>query len=163
MYSDIIKEMSAINRSDPRRINHALKVFALTLTLAELELSVQSERNTAIIASILHDIGIQECEKKYGSCAGKYQEIEGPPIAKGILEGLGYGQEIIDRVCLLISKHHTYSEILGPDHQILIEADLIVNLEEDKTKKDTVIKTIDKFFKTETGTDILKNMLLSGK
>ena len=37
-------------------------------------------------AAILHDIGIHEAERKHGSSSGRLQELEGPPIARAILE-----------------------------------------------------------------------------
>ena len=43
-----------------------------------------------ISAAILHDIGIHKAEEKYKSSAGNYQEIEGPPIAKAIMEKLQF-------------------------------------------------------------------------
>ena len=44
-------------------------------------------------AAVLHDIGIREAERKHGSSAGKYQEVEGPPIARRILEKLSVDPE----------------------------------------------------------------------
>jgi len=157
---DIIREMIEINKNDFRRINHTLKVYALTKMIAEVEINDKKTRDIAVIASILHDIGIIASEKKYQSCAGKYQQIEGPPIAKEILEKHTYDSEIIDRVCYLISKHHTYNEIKGIDYQILIEADFIVNLEEDKSTLEVIKTTKEKIFKTKSGIDILNKMFL---
>jgi HD superfamily phosphodiesterase len=160
MYSEIIIEMININRGDRRRINHTLKVFALTKTISEIEISDNKVRNIAIIASILHDIGIKVCEEKYQSSAGKHQEVEGPPIARNILEKLGYGKEIIERVCYLISNHHTYSNIEGLDYRVLVEADLIVNLEEHKNTKKAIVETKEKFFKTPTAIHILDSIFI---
>ena len=49
-------------------------------------------------AAYVHDIGIKISEEKYNSSAGKYQEIEGPPIAEEMLTKLGYDKHVIERV-----------------------------------------------------------------
>ena len=49
-------------------------------------------------AAYVHDIGIKISEEKYNSSAGKYQEIEGPPIAEEMLTKLGYDKNVIERV-----------------------------------------------------------------
>ena len=56
--------------------------------------------------------------------------------------------EQIERVSYLVGHHHTVDAIDGPDYQILIEADLIVNacekgwnVEKMKHLRDTVMKT----------------------
>ncbi len=160
MIGKIIEAMIEVNAHDARRISHALKVYALTQTIAEAEIAEEFSRECAIIASILHDIGIHASEEKYQSSAGKYQEIEGPPIAREILSELDYAEDIIARVCFIIAKHHTYSADFGIDHQVLVEADLIVNLEEEKSSSETIMKTRDKLYKTPTGIHLLKQTLL---
>ena len=159
MYTKIIDKMMEVNQNDPRRINHALKVFALALLISENEILDQFQKECAVVTSILHDIGIHAAEEKYHSNAGKYQEIEGPLIARRILESIGYDELLIARVCFLIAKHHTYSADFGIDHQVLIEADLIVNLDEEDTPAKTFEKTKEKLFKTITGKQILDRML----
>ena len=79
-------------------------------------------------AAVVHDIGILTAERKYDSSAGKYQELEGPAEAKDLLSGLGWPQEVIDRLCYLVGHHHAYANIDEPDDQILVEADFLVNL-----------------------------------
>ncbi len=156
----LIEALAEINAHDAKRINHALKVYALTLVIAESEITDEFTRECAVIASVLHDIGIHASEEKYGSSAGKYQEIEGPPIAREMLSRLKYTEAVIDRVCFLIAKHHTYSADFGIDHQVLVEADLIVNLDEENSSEATALKTKDKLFKTETGKRLLMQILL---
>ncbi len=159
MHTKIIQKMIEVNKNDPKRINHALKVFALTSLIADAEIEDSFKRECAVIASILHDIGIHAAEEKYNSNAGKYQEIEGPLIARRILESLHYSELIIARVCFLIAKHHTYNADFGIDHQTLIEADLIVNLDEEKTKESAYHTAMEKRFKTETGKMVLTMMI----
>ena len=55
------------------------------------------------IAALTHDIGIKISEEKYSSASGYYQQIEGPPAAKKMLEELLVSDDIITRVCWLIA------------------------------------------------------------
>ena len=90
-------------------------------------------------------------EEKYQSSAGKYQEMEGPAIAKQMLHKLSYDQDLIERVCYLIGHHHTYHQINGMDYQILVEADFLVNLAEEHSTKPTIMNAKEKIFRTKTG------------
>ena len=58
-----------------------------------------------LCAAYLHDIGIQESERKHQSTAPEYQEQEGPPIARTLLEKLGAKDALIDEVCDIIGHH----------------------------------------------------------
>jgi len=111
--------------------------------------------NLAVIlcAAYLHDIGIHEAEKKYGSAKGSYQEKEGPPIAKEILDKLGWREEVVEEVCQIIGNHHSPGKIDTLNFKILIDADWLVNLKDeyDITDKEKLKKLIPKIFLTDTG------------
>lgn len=145
---------------DDRRINHALKVYAFAKNIAELEGIIEEKKEIVEISSILHDIGIKVSEEKYNSSAGKYQELEGPQVARDLLDEFNIEKNIIDRVCFLIAHHHTYSNIDDIDLQILIEADFIVNIYEDSMKNDAIETVKSKYFKTKTAIEILNSMYL---
>jgi uncharacterized protein len=147
--------------TDVRRINHALKVNSFARLIGQKEGLASDILEIIDLSSILHDIGIPVSEQKYGSCIGKYQEIEGPPIAREILENLGVRPEIIDRVCYLIGNHHTYTKIDGIDFQILVEADFLVNIYEDEMSEGAVISAKDKYFKTSTGKKLIESLYLN--
>ena len=143
---------------DAKRIQHFCKVHSYAKLIAETE--KVDDRTLLIIetAALTHDIGIHTCEKKYGSCGGKLQEKEGPAIAKKLLSKLGFDTEISDRVQYLIAHHHTYDDINSIDYQILVEADLLVNMMEDNLPKQTVENAYNKIFSTSCGKRICKNM-----
>ena len=61
-------------------------------------------------SAILHDVGIHEAERKYGSAAGKYQEIEGPPIAGEILKKSDIPSEAVEHICRIIANPQLYKE-----------------------------------------------------
>jgi HD superfamily phosphodiesterase len=157
-----IERMKRIFGEDIRRINHALKVLRFSEEIMESEIKKEQFGDIITLTAILHDIGIHEAEKKYNSNSGKYQEIEGPPIARKVMEELNLNKILLERVCYIIGGHHTASKIDGIDFQIIWEADLLVNIEEDGlNKKNTNLKKIiDKNFKTKTGKSIAEKLYL---
>ena len=156
----VILKMIKYFDGDVRRINHALKVYAFSKNIGELEEINENKKEILEIAAILHDIGIKVSEEKYNSSAGKYQELEGPQVARDLLAEFNIEKDILDRVCFLISHHHTYSSIDDIDLQILIEADFIVNIFEDSMETSAVETVKSKYFRTNTGIEILNSMYL---
>lgn len=157
----VIEKMISYFGDDVRRINHALKVYGFAVCIAGRESLTEKEKIFVEVAAILHDIGIKEAEKKYNSSAGKYQEIEGPEIARKILYDLKFDSEITERICFIIGNHHSYQKIDGIDFQIIVEADFLVNIYEDEITESSVKSVRDKYFKTKTGIELLDSMYLS--
>ncbi len=158
--SIIINEMISYYAKDPRRVNHFLKVFSFAKSIGELEKLNEETQDILEVAAIMHDIGIKISEEKYDSCAGNYQEIEGPPIAREMLLKFKFDEKFINRVCYLIGHHHTYSKIDEIDYQILIEADFLVNIYEDEIKSSQIESVKEKYFKTKVGIEFLTNLYL---
>jgi hypothetical protein len=158
MINRVLEEMIVYFNGDLRRINHALKVYGFAVTISGLESVSEKEKEIIALTAVLHDIGIKEAERKYNSTAGKYQEIEGPPIAKQILENQGIDNPIVERVCFLIGHHHSYSKIDGLDFQIIVEADFLVNIFEDNLERDAIESVRKKYFKTKHGIKLLDSM-----
>lgn len=159
----IIQAMIRYDAGDPRRVHHALKVYALAESIGEREGLEDRQMEILRLAAVLHDIGIHNSEEKYRSSAGKYQELEGPPVARRILLEEGASEEVTDRVCYLIGHHHTYSGIDGADYQILVEADFLVNLYEDGLGADQARTVREKIFRTKTGKEFLTAMYLQNE
>ena len=107
---------------------------------------------------MVHDIGIHISEQKYGSSSGKYQELEGPAEAKKLLDGLEWPADVTERVCYLVGHHHTYHDMDGMDYQILVEADFLVNLFEDKVSPEGCRNAYHKIFRTESGKRLYQTM-----
>lgn len=157
----VMQSMTQYNAGDPKRVQHAVKVTAFAVFIGEREKLDEKQMEILTLAAILHDIGIHNSEKKYGSSSGKYQELEGPPVAKSILLEAGVPEDRIERICFLIGHHHTYTKIDGIDYQILVEADFLVNLYEDGLGKEQAKTVLDKYFKTPSGREYLTAMYLS--
>ena len=154
----LISDMISYNAGDARRVAHSLKVYSFAKTIGELEnLSIQTQQ-TLELAAILHDIGIHASEQKYGSNAGHYQELEGPPIARELLQKYELTTDMLERICFLIGHHHTYQAVDGMDYQILIEADFLVNAFEDSMSQEQINSIRTKVFKTKTGIQFLDMM-----
>lgn len=159
--SKLINEMIKYYAGDVKRINHFMKVYSFAKTIGEMEQLEIEKQEILELAAIVHDIGIKVSEQKYNSSAGKYQQIEGPGIAKELLQKLGFRETIISRVCYLVGHHHTYNMIEDLDFQILVEADFLINIHEDGMDMDTICKIRDNYFRTKTGTSFLNMIYLS--
>lgn len=156
----VINAMTCYYAGDIKRINHFLKVYAYAKAIGELEQLDSRTLEILEVSAVVHDIGIKVSEEKYGSSAGHYQQIEGPAVAQPMLIDLGFDDEFINRVLYLIAHHHTYGNIDGLDYQILVEADFLVNLNEDQASKETIEAVLKKIFRTKSGIEILNNCFL---
>jgi len=163
---DLLKDRIAIEmkryfRTDFKRIGHATRVARHAEKIGKKEMG-----NLAVIlgASYLHDIGIHEAERKHGSTAAKYQEIEGPEIARSIMTKLGAKEELIEEVCDIIGHHHHPRAEETTNFKVLYDSDLITNLEEKHKEspidKDRLTQIIDKSFLTESGREVAREVLL---
>lgn len=151
----IVMEMIAFDKGDAKRIQHFMKVHAFAALIGREEKLPSDVQETLEIAAILHDIGIHAAEEKYHSTAGVYQEKEGPLPAKHLLKKIGYSSPVIERVCYLIGHHHTYQNVDGMDHQILLESDFLVNAFEDKVSQNGILAFRQNVFRTKTGIHLL--------
>lgn len=145
---------------DPKRIQHFIKVYHFAKMIGEMERIDPQTQEILEVAALVHDIGIKNSEEKYNSSAGKYQELEGPPEAEVLLTSLGYPEPFVNRVCWLVGHHHTYGNIQQIDHQILVEADFLVNAYEDALSEQAIHNVLINLFRTETGKHLLKTMFL---
>ncbi len=154
-------EMKRYFKKDFKRIGHAMRVARHAERIGKAE-----HANLAVIltAAYLHDIGIPEAERIYGSSAPEYQEKEGPGVARSILAGLGAKAQLVDAVCDIIGHHHHPRSGDSIDFQVVYDADRIANLE-DRLKADALdpnrlSETIETSFLTQSGKEIAKNVLL---
>lgn len=156
--SRVKEKMIEYYAGDARRIHHFLKVHSFAKLIGEMEGVTGEELEILEVAALVHDIGIKNSEKKYGYNTGKTQEKEGPPEAEKLLIPLTDDAAFIERVCYLVGHHHTYSNIDGMDYQILVEADFLVNLYEDKEHIKAVRSAYEKIFRTQSGRKLCKEI-----
>lgn len=155
----LLAAMETYFDGDTRRINHARKVTEYAEQLWRQE---GGDYQIVIGAAVLHDIGIHQAEKKYGSSSGKYQEIEGPPIARQILSGLGFEPGQIETICEIIAHHHSPGKITTKDFTIVYDADWLVNLKDEYDIRDPnkLNSIIDNVFLTHSGKALAREIYL---
>lgn len=156
----IVEEMKETFGDDHRRIEHALQV------LANAEAILDAERADPLVvkaAAILHDIGIREAERKYNSSAPRFQEREGPPIARAILERLGVEEDTIEHVCRIIGSHHSAKGIDTPEFRIIWDADWLANIPEEfpNASREKLEALVTRLFKTDKGQALAHERFLS--
>ena len=151
--SKLIEDIKKVFKKDQRRIEHALAV----LNYAE-HIQAAEGGNLLVVraGAILHDIGIHEAERKYGSSSGKYQELEGPPIARKILVPYDLGKDVVEHICRIIANHHSAKHIDTAEFRIVWDADWMVNIpvEFPDAGREKLQEIIDKVFKTRRGHQI---------
>lgn len=146
-------------RGDAKRIQHFLKVSSFAVAIGRGE--NVDEHTLFILEAVgyIHDIGIRIAEKELGLYNNNLQEKLGPPAARAMLTELGFETDDVDRICLIIANHHTYTaDIAGLDFRILLEADACVNMYEKNASADAVKAMLKNVFRTETGKYIYKTM-----
>lgn len=158
--AEIIRNMIAYSNGNRHDVNHFMKVYAFAKTIGQCEGLDRDTQTILEIAAVVHDIACPLCRKKYGNTNGKYQELEGPALVRNFLADSGLPPAAMDRICWLVGHHHTLRGIDGPDHQILIEADYLVNADESGYPRENVENTLERVFRTETGRAILRSMYL---
>ncbi len=159
---DAVDSMKRYFADESRYINHTIKVLSYAEQILKGE-AIKDDfiKEVTVLSSIYHDIGIPESEKKYSSSAAEYQEMEGPPIARKLMERLGIRPDIGERVLYIVGNHHTKERIDGIDFQILWEADFLVNIEEKNIiiDKEFLSETIRENFSTNTGNRLINEIL----
>ena len=160
----LIEELKNYFAEDKKRIKHALKVTAyaekLTATFKERYSDKDINEQVIIYSAVLHDIGIKNSELKYNSSAGHYQEIEGPPVARKIMESLNIDSEIVNEIVKIIAHHHSPGEVRSSNFKLLYDADWLVNLAEvhDLKNMNSAQKKrlIEKTYLTEIGKELAR-------
>ncbi len=160
LVDQLIAEMKRVFGEDKKRIDHA---FAVLSNAKEIVKTEDADPKVVMAAAILHDIGIPEAERKHGSASGKFQELEGPPIAREILEGLGLDTPTIDHTCRIIGSHHSANDIDTPEFRIIWDADWLVNIpdEHPDADADQLKKLVARIFRTEAGRQLAKTRFLA--
>lgn len=149
----------AYEQGHSRRSRHILSVLRLTQLIADGEGTQGEEREALLAAAILHDIPIRYCKETYGDASQENQRREAVRMVPEFLQKAGYPSQAAQQVLPLVLGHHCYEETPGPLLQILMEADLLVNLLEGEPVSPAFAR---RFFKTQTGRKLLETVLLEG-
>ncbi len=152
----IMEKMIEYSKGNIHDIDHLIRVWTYAKTIGEQEHLDQGTQYILEVAAITHDIACPLCREKYGNTNGKHQEAEGAPLVREFLSHAEMTEEQIERVAFLVGHHHTFRDIDGMDHQILVEADYIANATENGYSRQNVENFMQKIAKTETCARILK-------
>lgn len=96
-----IEQMKLVFEPLPVGIDHTLEVLGFVRAIARGEAIEGNTLLIAELAAVLHDIGAVKALQVHGSIEGKFQELEGPPIAREILCSLSCEGSLVDRVSFL--------------------------------------------------------------
>ncbi len=154
------EKMLDFYKGDLHDIDHFLKVWALAKTIGESEGLDAHTQQVLELAAVVHDIACPLCREKYGNTNGKNQELESPPLVDAFLSDLPVSPQDAARISWLVAHHHTYTDVDGPDHQILLEADFLVNAGESGFASSAIQNARARLFRTPTGLRLLDSMYL---
>ncbi len=163
---DLLKDRVAIEMKryfnrDFKRIGHASRVARYAEKIGKEE---GGNLSVILASAYLHDIGIKEAERKHNSNAARYQEMEGPAVARKILEKLQAEEDLIEEVCDIVGHHHHPREEETINFMVLYDADMITNLEEDQNESNVnpekIKEIISTSFLTVSGRKLAENVLI---
>lgn len=156
--SQAIEKMIAFYKGNIHDIDHFIKVWAYAKTIGELEGLDAHTQEVLELAAVIHDISCPLCREKYGKALGKLQEQESPPLVAEFFDGLPVSKEDVERISWLTAHHHTYTDVDGLDHRILLEADYIVNAAENSLPRASTESAKKTVFRTASGTQLLDSI-----
>jgi HD superfamily phosphodiesterase len=158
----LISEMEQVFADTPGMIDHTREVLGHALDIHQQEGGIL----TVVEASaILHDIGIPRAREVHGSSAGRYQEMEGPLIAREILARHGAPPDQIDHICGIVANHHSDGDpqiVTTVEFKILWDADWLVNFprRHREASEQAKAQAIEEIFKTKRGRALAREMFL---
>jgi HD superfamily phosphohydrolase YqeK/ribosomal protein S27AE len=156
-------EMKLYFKQDFKRIGHAARVARYADRLVQEE---KGDPAVVLSAAYLHDIGIKKAEEKHQSSEARYQEEEGPAVAREILTKLDAADPLIEEVCDIVGHHHHPRPGETVNFKVVYDADVLVNLEEIQKKApmahEKLVKLVDSKFLTDSGRELARNVLLNG-
>ena len=156
--AQIMEKMIGFSEGNLHDIGHLMRVWAYAKTIGELEGLDPETQYILEAAAVIHDIACPLCRKKYGDAPGKLQEKESSPLVQAFLSGTGMTEAQTARIDWLVSHHHTYMDIDGPDYQILVEADYLVNAADNGYSRENILNFSEKVMRTESGKRLLKTV-----
>lgn len=131
--------MKQYHDSDPKKVQHFVRVYTLAKSIGELEKLSEEDQFNLELAAIVHDV-----------------EGDRIPVVRDILRECGVTEESAIKVCHMVENVENYEHIATLDHQILIEAKLIVDFKEQALPENEIIRKAEDLFLTNTGKLFLK-------
>ncbi len=155
-----IEKMIDFYNGNLHDINHFLKVWAMAKTIGEQEKLDSHTQEILELTAVVHDISCPLCREKYGNTGGKNQELESPSLVTAFFAELPVAPSDVARISWLVAHHHTYTNVDGIDHRILLEADFLVNAGESDYSQAAIQSARQRVFQTDTGIRLLDSIYL---
>jgi HD superfamily phosphodiesterase len=147
-------------KNDFKRIGHASRVARHAERIGK---AVQGNLAVILSAAYLHDIGNGEAWE--GSTTSEHPEMEGPAVARVILEKLGAREELIAGVCEIVARLHHFRPGDPLDLQVVRDADLLETMDEQHKSAplaaEKLTERIEGSFLTEAGRQAARDLLLN--
>ena len=131
--------MKQYHDSDPVKVQRFVRVYTLAKSIGEMEKLSDEEQYDLELAAVVHDV--------------RGDRI---PVVRDILRECGVSEAAAMHVCHMVENAENYEHISTLDHQILIEAKLIVDFKEHNTPEKEIIRKAEDIFITNTGKLFLK-------
>jgi hypothetical protein len=112
------------------------------------------------MTALLHDIGCPNAKTKYGNTTPVNQEREGKPKALEMLASYPISEEEKLLIADVVGLHHHHKELQKMGYELLVEADLIVNLLEGYYNLGQAAYYFDYLVTSRCGRDLYRNMFL---
>ncbi|MBQ3264834.1 MAG: hypothetical protein IJH07_03565 [Ruminococcus sp.] len=132
-------KMKQHHRGDMEKTQHFVRVYTLAKSIGELENLNVEEQYSLELAAVVHNV-----------------EGDRVPAVRDILLGCDIAEDIAMKVCHMVENIENYEHIRTLEHQILIEAKLIVDFKEHNTPEKEIIRKAEDIFITNTGKLFLK-------
>lgn len=146
--------------TDMSQIGHTEAVHNFAQLLGELERYDEKRQAMLEIAALLHDIGCPNAKVKYGNTSPVNQEKEGKPKALEILASYPIDDADKTLIADVVGLHHHHKELQKMGYELLVEADLIVNILEGYYKPEQAAYYFDHLVTSKSGRDLYRNMFL---
>ena len=131
--------MKQYYRGDMDKVQHFVRVYTLAKSIGELEHLSDEEQFDLELAAVVHNV-----------------EGDRIPVVRDILRECGVTEAAAMKVCHMVENTENYEHIGTLDHQILIEAKLIVDFKEQNTPEKEIIRKAEDLFLSNTGKLFLK-------
>ena len=138
----VAKAMKDHYGCDEKKVKHFVSVYTLAKTIGELEKLPALTQEYLEISALVCDIDEKQQPEH--------------TLARDILKQQNLEFDIIDRVCYIVEHFSDYDHITGLDHQILLEAHMIVDFKEHNTNRAEIIRCANTYFMTNYGRAFLR-------
>ena len=102
------------------------------------------------------------CGSALDTLRSRQEQAYCPALVEVFFTELPAARPDVDRISWLAAHHHTYTDIGGIDHQILLEADYLVNADEQGHSRSAIENFRRRVFRTASGTHLLDSIYLQG-